>query len=252
MVLELGNAWEQGHPVMSPLALVSLLKFLEIGRFKLCQQFVCYNPARLPGPAQWVNVERVRVKDSYTHVWWMSHTDRPKADNRKVLVSYSRAMQQLLESGKYSASPRRSGHRIGVRTFLRKNAGAIPSNLLRFANTRSNNDPYLKYCRKRNLRPHPARMARGLAEFFIKAADGPNRAPPRTPWRRPSSIRPLGIVRSRGSSRAVLILLYGISSCTPSWERVHAESVLETRSADASGSLNGIQEVRIRVLGKPD
>ena len=56
VVMELGNAWEQGQPVMSPLALVSLLKFLEIGRFKLCQQFVCYNPARLPGPAQWVNV----------------------------------------------------------------------------------------------------------------------------------------------------------------------------------------------------
>jgi site-specific DNA-methyltransferase (cytosine-N4-specific) len=158
---------------MSPLALISLLKFLEIGRFKLCQQFVCYNPARLPGPAQWVNVERVRVKDAYTHVWWMSHTDRPKADNRKVLVSYSRAMQQLLDSGKYSASPRPSGHRIGPRTFLRKNAGAIPSNLLRFANTRSKNDPYLKYCRKRNLRPHPARMARGLAEFFIKLLTDP-------------------------------------------------------------------------------
>lgn len=129
VVLELGNAWERGHPVMSPLALISLLKFLEIGRFKLCQQFVCHNPARLPGPAQWVNVERVRVKDSYTHIWWMSHTDRPKADNRNVLVGYSRAMQQLLESGKYSARPRPSGHRIGVSTFLRKNAGAIPSNL---------------------------------------------------------------------------------------------------------------------------
>ena len=106
-------------------------------------------------------------------MWWMSHTDRPKADNRKVLVSYSRAMQQLLESGNYNTNPRPSGHRIGASTLLTRNAGAIPSNLLRFANTRSNNDPYLKYCRKWNLRPHPARMARGLAEFFIKLLTDP-------------------------------------------------------------------------------
>lgn len=174
IVLELGNAWEQGHPVMSPLALIALLKFLEIGRFNLCQQFVCYNPARLPSPAQWVNVERIRVKDSYTHLWWMSPTERPKADNRRVLVGYSSAMQQLLESGKYSTSPRPSGHRIGARTFLKNNAGAIPSNVLRFANTRSTNDAYLAYCRKKKLPPHPARMAKGLAEFFIKLLTEPS------------------------------------------------------------------------------
>jgi DNA modification methylase len=173
IVLELGNAWEQGHPVMSPLALIALLKFLEIGRFNLCQQFVCYNPARLPSPAQWVNVERIRVKDSYTHLWWMSPTERPKADNRRVLVDYSRAMEQLFEAGRYSSSPRPSGHRIGARTFLRNNAGAIPSNVLRFANTRSKNDGYLAYCRKRGLQPHPARMARGIVEFFIKLLTEP-------------------------------------------------------------------------------
>src|SRR5262249_51664605 len=62
IVLELGNAWESGRPVMSTLALKALLAFLERGGFTLCQQFVWYNPARLPTPAQWVNVERIRVK----------------------------------------------------------------------------------------------------------------------------------------------------------------------------------------------
>jgi site-specific DNA-methyltransferase (cytosine-N4-specific) len=72
IVIEMGNAWEPGRPVMSVLALESLLQFLRNGQLSLAQQFICHNPARLPGPAQWVNIERIRVKDSYTHVWWMA------------------------------------------------------------------------------------------------------------------------------------------------------------------------------------
>ena len=100
IVLELGNAWESGRPVMSTLALKALLAFLERGGFVLCQQFVWNNPARLPSPAQWVTVERIRVKDSYTHLWWMALTDRPHADNRQVLKTYSKSMKALLEAPK--------------------------------------------------------------------------------------------------------------------------------------------------------
>jgi site-specific DNA-methyltransferase (cytosine-N4-specific) len=53
IVIEVGNAWEPGVPSMSTLALETLLKFLNAGNFKLCQQFICYNPARLPYPAKW-------------------------------------------------------------------------------------------------------------------------------------------------------------------------------------------------------
>src|SRR5438132_13718692 len=67
IVMEMGNAWKPGQPVMSTLALQALLAFLNKCNYHLCQQFICYNPARLPGPAQWVNVERIRVKDSFTH-----------------------------------------------------------------------------------------------------------------------------------------------------------------------------------------
>ena len=98
IVIELGNAWEQGKPSMSTLALKALLALLERGGFTLCQQLIWYNPARLPSPAQWVNVERIRLKDAYTHLWWMSRTDRPLADNRKVLTEYSDSMKDLLES----------------------------------------------------------------------------------------------------------------------------------------------------------
>ncbi len=167
IVIEMGNAWEPGQPVMSTLALEALLAFLRGGRLHLCQQFVCYNPSRLPTPAQWVNIERARVKDAYTHLWWMSPTEKPRADNRRVLKTYSPAMLRLLASGKYNAGRRPSEHHIGNTSFLRNNSGAIPSNVLVFSNTNAQ-DPYLQYCRKHGLISHPARQPQGLAEFFIK------------------------------------------------------------------------------------
>jgi len=167
VVLELGNAWEPGKPVMSPLALRSLLAFLDAGNFHLCQQFIIYNPARLPGPAQWVNIERIRVKDSFTFVWWMSPSERPKADNRRILKPYSDSMLRLLETKKYNAGARPSEHHIGKKSFLKNNEGAIPSNVITLSNTASSDD-YLRYCRTLNLSPHPARMPIALPEFFIK------------------------------------------------------------------------------------
>jgi DNA modification methylase len=166
-VVELGNAWEQGEPVMSTLALRALLKLLESGGFHLCQQFVVHNPARLPSPAQWVNVDRIRVKDAYTNVWWMSRTPRPKADNRKILTKYSPSMRKLLDRQSYNAGGRPSQHNIGKTSFLADHGGAIPPNVLTISNTVSTDD-YRKYCVDEGLKPHPARMSPKLAEFFIK------------------------------------------------------------------------------------
>jgi DNA modification methylase len=173
IVIELGNAWEQGKPVMSTLALKALLAFLEGGKFTLCQQFVWHNPARLPSPAQWVNVERIRLKDAYTHLWWMSTSDRPYADNRQVLTEYSDSMKELLERQSYNTGKRPSQHHIGKKSFLTRNAGAIPSNVITLSNTHSVSS-YLTFCREHSLEPHPARMPPGLAEFFIKFLTKPD------------------------------------------------------------------------------
>lgn len=167
IVVEMGNAWEPKRPVMSVLALESLLQFLRKGDLQLAQQFICYNPARLPSPAQWVNVKRIRLKDSYTHVWWMAATDTPYADNRKVLNPYSKSMLNLLKTGKYNSGKRPSEHHIGRTSFLRKNGGAIPANVLTITNT-GTGDAYQRYCRERGIKPHPARMPSALPEFFIK------------------------------------------------------------------------------------
>ena len=167
VVVEMGNAWEPGRPIMSTLALRALLGFLDKGQFVLCQQFVCHNPARLPTPTQWVNVDRIRVKDSFTHIWWMATSDRPKANNRRVLRPYSDAMRELLRRGTYNTTKRPSQHSIGKTSFLKDNGGSIPSNVLEISNTASSDD-YLEYCRQNTIQVHPARMQPSLAEFFVK------------------------------------------------------------------------------------
>ncbi|TXG77023.1 site-specific DNA-methyltransferase [Patescibacteria group bacterium] len=182
LVVEIGNAWEPGRPVMSLLPLQALMAIAERGEMNICQQFVCHNPARLPSPAQWVTIERIRVKDSYTHVWWMSPDEKPLANNRHVLRPYSPAMKDLLERQSYNDGKRPSGFDIRPESFLQNNGGAIPPNALevqeqsedeytenffKFANT-SSTDGYSTYCRDRDLKLHPARMPSGLPEFFIE------------------------------------------------------------------------------------
>jgi DNA modification methylase len=167
IVIELGNAWEPGAPVMSTLTTRALLAFLDAGKLKLCQEFVGYNKARLPSPAQWVNVERIRVKDAYTHIWWMSRVARPLASNRRVLKEYSPAMLELLKTGKYTAGRRPSEAVIGETSFNKNNRGAIPPNVLEYANTAATGD-YLAHCEAEGIDPHPARMHADVARFFVK------------------------------------------------------------------------------------
>jgi site-specific DNA-methyltransferase (cytosine-N4-specific) len=167
LVIEIGNAWEPNAPEMSTLPLETLLSIKKLGEYKLCQQFIWFNPARLPSPIQWVNKERIRVKDSFTNIWWMSKSSNAKANNRNILESYSKSMEKLLKTQKYNSGLRPSEHNIGEKSFLTNNGGAIPSNVLVSANTNSNTS-YLNYCKANNLMPHPARMSNFVAEFFVK------------------------------------------------------------------------------------
>lgn len=172
LVLEIGNAWDKGSPTMSTLPLKTLLAIEEKTDLHLCQQFIWENSARLPGPATWVNIERIRLKDSHTHLWWFSPTPRPKANNRNVLSEYSPAMKRLIETGKYNPGVRPSEHVIGEETFAKDNAGAISGSTLVMGNTAT--DPnYRRWCHEQGLGLHPARMPIRLAEFFIKFLTDP-------------------------------------------------------------------------------
>src|SRR5688572_2356630 len=166
IVMEVGNSWDSGKPVMSTLSLKSLIAFLEKGNLELCQQFIWYNSAKLPSPAHWVNVKRIRVKDAFTHIWWMSKTAFPKANNKNVLKKYSEGMQDLLRKQTYNTGKRPSEHSIGRTSFLSNNNGAIPPNVITAANTSVNNN-YKEYCVKNNLAMHPARMPIEIPKSFI-------------------------------------------------------------------------------------
>jgi DNA modification methylase len=179
VVIEIGNAWEAGAPIMSTLPLEALLAFKRAGKLNLCQHIICHNPARLPSPAAWVNLKRARLKDSFTHVWWMSRAAFPKADNRRVLNPYSNDMKKLLKSQRYNAGTRPSGHVISKTGFLTDHGGAIgpnvvdltgehyPEALLKFTGTKWDAN-YRAYCKTRNLPAHPARMQSSLSAFFIE------------------------------------------------------------------------------------
>lgn len=164
-VLDLGGAYLPGRPVRSLYQFELLLRLCKELKFNLAQEFFHYNPARLPAPAEWVNVRRIRVKDSVNMVWWLSKSDYPKASNRNVLREYTPAMKSLLKKG-YVAKTRPSGHVI-THKFSRDNGGAVPPNVLELGNNDSNSG-YMKKCLEAGLKPHPARFPSKFAEFFIR------------------------------------------------------------------------------------
>lgn len=164
LVIDIGGSWNRGTPTRSLYHFELLLRLCK-KRFYLAQEFYWYNPARLPSPAEWVTVRRMRVKDAVDPVWWLSKSPFPKADNRLVLKEYSTSMVELLKNG-YRPKRRPSGHDISS-NFSVNNGGAIPPNLLSIANTESNSY-YLTKCREAGLPPHPARFPIALPAFFIR------------------------------------------------------------------------------------
>jgi site-specific DNA-methyltransferase (cytosine-N4-specific) len=164
-VLNIGGSYNPGEPTRSLYHFKLLIALCEKVGFHLAQECFWYNPAKLPAPAQWVNVRRFRIKDSVEYVWWLSSSPRPRADNKQVLEAYSEDMKRLIKKG-YKAKVRPSGHNI-TEKFKKDLGGSIPSNLLIRGNNESNSE-YIKACRDIGVKVHPARFPHDLPEFFIK------------------------------------------------------------------------------------
>ncbi|MBE0546042.1 MAG: site-specific DNA-methyltransferase [Verrucomicrobia bacterium] len=173
-VLDLGGAYRSGRPVRSLCNFRVLLRLCDDHGFQLAEEFFWYNPAKLPSPIEWVNKRKIRAKDAVNTVWWLSKTDFPKADVRRVLTPYSDRMKKLLENSAnfYTPKKRPSGHDISG-NFGVDNGGAIPSNLLEFSNTDSNSH-YLRCCKTLNIESHPARFPEKLPSFFINFLTEPD------------------------------------------------------------------------------
>lgn len=196
LVIDIGGSFLPGRPQRS---IYHFELAVELAKhFQLCQEFYWYNPAKLPSPAEWVNVRRIRVKDSVDPIYWFAKdAAKAKADNRRVLKRYSDSMEALLKSG-YQYRVRPSGHDISAK-FTRRNEGAIPPNLLGSSNgehqdlgngaagyktvgepfealfpnliaisNTGSNSRYQRECVAHGIKPHPARFPPGIPAFFIE------------------------------------------------------------------------------------
>lgn len=170
LVIDIGGAWKPGAPVRSLYHFKLLIMLCEEFGFHLAQDFYWWNPSKLPTPAEWVNIRRIRVKDAINTVWWLSKTEWPRASNRRVLQPYSPSMETLLVNG-YKAKLRPSGHDISDK-FSINNGAAIPPNLIAIPNTESNS-AYMRYCQDKGIKPHPARFPSDLPEYFIRMLTDP-------------------------------------------------------------------------------
>jgi DNA modification methylase len=202
LVIDIGGAWNPGRPTKSLYQFKLLLMLCEEIGFKLAQDIYWWNPARMPSPAAWVTIARTRLTDSVNCVWWLSKTDSPKANNRKVLNPYKSGQRgniakklQNPDKPAYNEGPRPSGHNVSAQ-WAKDNRGAIshnllaakheilqtdgpdldqietPTNLFAQANTHSQ-DAYRQYCRDNDLKIHPAPFPAAFPAFFIKFLTDP-------------------------------------------------------------------------------
>jgi DNA modification methylase len=180
-LLNIGGSWNKGTPTRSIYHFKLLIALVETVGLHLAQECFWYNPAKMPAPAEWVTVRRIRVRDSVEYVWWLSKTPWPKASNLNVLKEYSPDMIRLAKNG-VRETVRPSGHVIRG-SFDKINAGgAIPPNVVeeQFAETmlklgnNAANDEYTKQCKETGAKIHPARFPAALPTFFIKLLTSPN------------------------------------------------------------------------------
>jgi site-specific DNA-methyltransferase (cytosine-N4-specific) len=174
-VLNIAGSYNPKEPTRSLYHFKLLIALVEDLGFHLAQECFWYNPAKMPVPAEWVTVRRVRIKESVEYVWWFSKTPFPKADNRKVLRPYSADMLRLAKKG-VKTTVRPSGHNINASFDKISNGGSIPANVIEdglstdmlvFGNNAAN-DIYTKRCKEAGIKIHPARFPATLPDFFIK------------------------------------------------------------------------------------
>jgi site-specific DNA-methyltransferase (cytosine-N4-specific) len=79
LVIDIGGAWIPGQPTRSLYHYELVIMLCRKCGFHLAQEFFWWNPAKLPTPAEWVTVRRIRVKDAVNCVWWLSPTPWSKA-----------------------------------------------------------------------------------------------------------------------------------------------------------------------------
>lgn len=183
-VLNIGGSYNKGIPTRSLYHFKLLIALVEEIGFHLAQECFWYNPAKMPVPAEWVTVRRIRVRDSVEYIWWLSKSPHPKASNLNVLREYSEDMLRLNRRG-LRETVRPSGHVIRASFNNVHAGGAIPANVIEstWDNTPESmmkmgnnaaNDAYTIRCKAEGMKIHPARFPAQLPKFFIKMLTQPD------------------------------------------------------------------------------
>lgn len=185
LIIEIGGTWVHGAPIRSLYHYELTTTLVRKFGFHLAQDFFWVHEGRIPTPAAWVTVRRVRVKDAVNPIWWLSKSKHPKADNRRVLNPYAAGFKPIIRhniklrhlreqlglntKGKKRVAP--SGYALTEDSFSVDNGGAIPDNLLRCHNMASSSpatERYFKYCKQHGYEAHPARFPPDIPQFFLK------------------------------------------------------------------------------------
>jgi site-specific DNA-methyltransferase (cytosine-N4-specific) len=166
-VLEMGWAYKPGRPVRSLYNIETLLRLCAEQDWLLSQEFHWFNPAKLPSPAEWVTVRKIRVKDAVSPIWWLAKTDDPRAD-------WSNVRLDMDLRAPTPTDPSRDPDSLwfGDEALLGAQDEEIPTNLLEIANTTSNSW-YQRCCRGLAIKAHPARFPERLPAFFIRGLTSP-------------------------------------------------------------------------------
>ena len=166
----LGNP---ANPHVKVLALKALLGFPGAGGILFVPGvYLLPNPARLPGAAQWVNVERIRVKDLFTRLWWMSTNAVRRQIIGESLKEYSEGMKNLLASGKYNPGKRPSEHNIGGRRHFLKQRRSDTAKCSGDCHTQASDPIICTVVRKRKFLTSPVAYAFGPSNVFYQIPDG--------------------------------------------------------------------------------
>jgi site-specific DNA-methyltransferase (cytosine-N4-specific) len=171
LILNLADVFTPGAPAVSLYQERLLIRLCDELGYTLAQKFYWENSSKIPGPAEWVCVRRIRVTPSIEQVYWLTNNPTTaKANNRQILRSYSHSMQERIAHGGENNKRRHkrpSGHLLKPGAFAVDNGGSIPHNLIIAPNTESNS-LYQTRCRQERLPIHPARFPKALPTFFIQ------------------------------------------------------------------------------------
>lgn len=172
LVIDIRSAYEKGKAVESLYPYEFLLRMVKELNYNLCQTVYWNNTSALPLPIQYVNIEKIRLKNSLNmNMWFTKAPDgRCKANNKKVLIPYSSRMQKFIDKPesfiKGEQVTRPSGNVLTIKSWQKDNGGAIASNLLSYPNS-SSNDSYQRFCNELKIKAHPARYPYKLIEFWV-------------------------------------------------------------------------------------